>query len=72
MQPLEFRHLKLGRCYDRSMSKLSFQVRDPALEEALANALKDAGPELRLSRAPPGGLEQRVRAALRERVGDDE
>ena len=51
MQPLVFRHIKLGRTDERSTSKLSLAVRGADLEEALTNALVGAGADVRLDAA---------------------
>ena len=56
--------VRIGRCYDKSRTKLTISLRDAAAETTIIQALKHQVAELMLGRAPAGGHEVRVKKAL--------
>ena len=75
MLQTKLRYFRMGRTYEKSKTKLTFQAIE-AIEDALVAVVVHVGGVEKRGRAPAGGLERQIKQQLRIRSGaadsDDE
>lgn len=58
------RMCKLGKCWQKDMTKVHYHFLDPDATHAVTRALKQLGGDVKHGRPPPGGLETKIRKNL--------